>query len=75
MNCYLNPTHTPAADTTEASYCLTEDKENCYDGETDAATYDIIQIDKATVIGSPLSLDVLWFSNDTIIWNNQTSGW
>lgn len=42
MNCYLNPTHTPAADTTEASYCLTEDKDNCYDGETDSAAYDII---------------------------------
>jgi hypothetical protein len=47
----LNPTHTPAADTTEASYCLTDDKDNCYDGEVDPASYEIISIDKATVIG------------------------
>lgn len=42
MNCYFDPTQVPAADATDASYCLIEDKGNCYDGELDAATYDII---------------------------------
>lgn len=42
MNCYLNPTHTPAGDSTEASYCFGEGKDNCYDGEVDTASYEII---------------------------------
>ena len=41
MNCYLNPTHTPADSVTEASYCLTDDKDNCYDGPVDTASYAI----------------------------------
>jgi hypothetical protein len=35
----LNPTHTAEADAAETSYCLTEDKANCYDGEIEAASY------------------------------------
>jgi hypothetical protein len=46
----LNPTHTPAADASETSYCLTEDKANCYDGEADPASYQILALEKATVI-------------------------
>lgn len=53
MNCALNPTHTPAGDATEASLCLSEDKDNCYDGEAEDATYEIISIDKATAIVLP----------------------
>jgi len=47
----LNPTHTPAADVTEASYCLTDGKDNCYDGELEAASYQIFQVGNATAIG------------------------
>ena len=39
VNCYLNPTHTPAADVTDSSYCLTDDKDNCYDGTPEEASY------------------------------------
>jgi hypothetical protein len=35
----LNPTHTPAADVTDSSYCLTDDKDNCYDGTPEEASY------------------------------------
>ena len=50
-NCYLNPTHTPAADASETSYCLTDDKDNCYDGELDTASYEIFSVGSATAIG------------------------
>lgn len=51
MICYLNPSHTLAADTTETSYCLTKDKNNCYDWEADTASNEIIWIEKVSVIG------------------------
>jgi hypothetical protein len=51
MNCYLNPTHTPADSAADTSYCLTDDKNNCYDGPVDTVTYEIFQIGNATAIG------------------------